>query len=146
LNDVIAALRDSQEAFREAARKAETSDLRVMCMEFATQRAQFLGELQNEIERLGDPEPRDRGSVAGGLHRSWMKLRTALTSNPDQALIVEIERAENRLVKAYEEALQSKMPRYIRKILEDQLQAIGSVIAHLAGIKASFTGASARGS
>jgi uncharacterized protein (TIGR02284 family) len=78
-----------------------------MFMEFAIQRAQFLSELQNEIEQLGDPEPRDRGSVAGSLHRSWMKLKIALTSNPDQAVIVELERGENRLVKAYEEALQS---------------------------------------
>src|SRR3981081_462183 len=64
LNKVIAALRDSQECLRKAAEKAENADLKLILMDFPPQRAGFAGELQNEIERLGNPDPRDEGTIS----------------------------------------------------------------------------------
>ena len=131
LNELIASLRDSQECLRKAAEKVESEDLKLMLMEFSTRRAHFLGELQNEIERLGNPEPRDTGTISGALHRTWVKLKATLTSDRDQAILAECERDENAVVAAYGEALTEKLPRYIRDILETQLEQIGLAQAQL---------------
>lgn len=139
LNDVIKTLRDSQEAFRKAAENVESSDLKFMFMDFSTQRAQFLGELQNEIERLGDPEPRDTGSVTGSLHRGWMKLKAALSSDHDQAIITECERGEEEVIESYGNAMKKAMPRYIRDILERQLEQIGLERAHIRNLKQNLS-------
>ena len=39
LNDLIAALRDSQECLREAAERVDSKDLKLTLMDFSTQRA-----------------------------------------------------------------------------------------------------------
>lgn len=126
LNDVIAALRDSQEGLLDAAEHTASPDLKLMFMDFATQRANFRGELQNEVERLGDPSPRDSGTVLGALHRRWMELKAAVVSNEDRALIEECERGEDALIETYSKALTNEMPRYIQEILERQLMLIGA--------------------
>jgi uncharacterized protein (TIGR02284 family) len=135
LNDLITTLRDSQESFRNAAQSAKNSDLKFMLMEFSTQRAGFLGELQNEIERLGDPAPEDSGSIAGSVRRGWMKLKSALLSDHDQTLINECERGDDVVIEAYSKALAKEMPRYIRDILERQLAEIGVVRAEISQMK-----------
>src|ERR1700694_4856567 len=105
LDDVVAVLRDSQEGLRDAAEHTACPDLKLMFMDFSTQRAQFRGELQNEVERLGNPAPRDAGTVLGALHRRWMELKAAVVSNEDQAVIEECERGEDALIKTYSKAL-----------------------------------------
>lgn len=125
LNGLVKTLRDDQEGFRDAAEHVTDGDLRVMFMDFSTERARFLGELQNEIERLGNPEPANSGSVTGLLHRGWMNLKAALASDRDEAIIEECEKAEDAAIKRYSEALKHNLPGYIRDLLERQLEQIG---------------------
>jgi uncharacterized protein (TIGR02284 family) len=139
LNKVIAALRDSQECLRKAAEKAENADLKLMLMDFSTQRAGFAGELQNEIERLGNPDPRDEGTISGTLHRTWMELKSILTSDHDQAILGECEHFEETLIKSYGAALDEKLPRYIRDLLESQLEQIGLARVQMRQIKRALS-------
>jgi len=139
LNGLIATLRDSQECLRYAAEKVESADLKLMLMDFSTQRARFLGELQNEIERLGDPDPHDQGTVSGALHRAWMQVKAGLLSDHDQAIIAECERAEETVVAAYGSALSVKLPRYITDIVEGQLEQIGLAQAEMRNVKRTLS-------
>jgi uncharacterized protein (TIGR02284 family) len=135
LNSLVKTLRDDQEGFRDAAEHVTESDLRVMFMDFSTERARFLGEIQNEIERLGNPDPADSGSVAGLLHRGWMNLKAALAADRDEAVIEECEKAEDAAIKRYSEALKHNLPGYIRDLLERQLEQIGRERALLRQLK-----------
>ena len=132
LNELIRTLRDDQENFRTAAEHVASSDLKVMLMDFSTERARFLGELQNEIERLGEPEPANSGSVTGALRRSWLGLKAALASNQDEAVLAECEKAEDAAINRYGEVLKHEIPRYIREMLEQQIEQIGRERAQLA--------------
>jgi uncharacterized protein (TIGR02284 family) len=136
---VIRTLRDDQEGFRDAAEHVRDSDLKIMLMDFSTERARFLGELQNEIERLGNPEPANSGTVRGLLHRGWMNLKAALASNRDEVIIEECEKAEDAAIERYGEALRHDLPRYIRDILERQLEQIGKERAQLSELKRALT-------
>jgi uncharacterized protein (TIGR02284 family) len=139
LNDLVRTLRDDQEAFREAAEKVRDGDLKIIFMDYSTERARFLGEVQNEIERLGVPDPADSGTVTGRLRRGWMNLKAALASDRDDALIEECEKAEDAAIERYGKVLSYNMPRYIREMLEKQLEQIGKERARLAELRRKFS-------
>jgi uncharacterized protein (TIGR02284 family) len=128
---VVATLHDSQETFRTAAEHAESSDLKLMLMDFALQRARLAGELQNEMIRLGDPAPPDAGTVTGAIHRTVLRLETALAFDQDRAILAECERGEDAVIAKYGETLQHPLPRYIREMLERHIEQIGASRAHL---------------
>lgn len=132
LNELVRTLRDDQQNFLTAAEHVANSDLKVMLMDFSTERARFLGDLQNEIERLGEPEPVNSGSITGTLRRGWMGLKAALASNRDEAVLAECEKAEDAAINHYDEVLKHKIPRYIREIIERQIEQIGRERARLA--------------
>jgi uncharacterized protein (TIGR02284 family) len=139
LNDLVKTLRDDQEGFRDAAEHVRDKDLKIIFMAFSTERAKFLGELQNEIERLGIPDPANSGTVTGLLRRGWMNLKAALASNRDEAIIEECEKAEDAAIERYGKVLSHNMPRYIREMLEKQLEQIGRERAEIALLKRKFS-------
>ena len=139
LGSLVATLHDSQENFRTAAERAESSDLKMMLMDFALQRARLAGELQNEIIRLGDPEPPEGGTVKGAMHRTLLRLKTALASDRDRATLAECERGEDAVIEKYRETVQHPLPRYIREMLERHLEQIGASRAYLSDIEQTVT-------
>ena len=106
-----------------------------MLMDFATQRARFAGELQNEIIRLRDPEPPDTGTVKGAISHAVLQLKTALASDRDRAILAECERGEDAVIAKYRETLQHPLPRYIREMLEGQIEQIGASRALLNNVE-----------
>ncbi|HYZ86249.1 MAG TPA: PA2169 family four-helix-bundle protein [Bryobacteraceae bacterium] len=135
LTDLVQTLHDSQENFRKAAERAQSSEMKLMLMDFATERARFAGELQNEILRLGDPDPPDWGTFKGSLQRTFMGLKVALAHDRDRVLLQECERGEDAVIEKYGEALRNELPRYIREMLEYQLEEIGASRVHLQAVE-----------
>jgi len=135
LNDLVKTLRDDQEGFRDAAEHVKDNDLKIMFMAFSTERARFLGEIQNEIERLGNPDPADSGTFTGKLRRGWMNLKASLASNRDEAIIEECEKSEDAAIERYGKVLTHELPRYIRELLETQLEQLGREREQIAQLK-----------
>ncbi len=54
------------------------------------------------------------------MHRGWMNLRTAITSNDEKAVLEECERGEDHAVKAYREATSKLLPEPSRTIVDRQ--------------------------
>ena len=79
--------------------------------EYSLQRAKFAGELQNEAINLGEHDPENTSSTAGALHRTWINLRSAITSHDDHAILAECERGEDSAVNEYKKAMERKSPR-----------------------------------
>src|SRR6476619_6866390 len=105
LNELIEICKDGQEGFRQAAEGVERSDLKSLFYEFSQQRAQFTGELQNLVQGLGG-NPGNSGSLAGSVHRGWIKIKAAVTGKDDAAILNECERGEDSAKNTYKEALE----------------------------------------
>jgi uncharacterized protein (TIGR02284 family) len=108
LNNLIQTCKDGEQGFRTAAEGVKDGQTRSMFLEFAQQRAEMAGELQQEVRTLGG-DPEKSGSVSGSAHRGWMNIKSAVTGD-DLSIIAEAERGEDIAVKAYEEALGSGLP------------------------------------
>lgn len=123
LNGLIETNKDGQEGFKTAAEGLQNSELKSVFYEFAQQRSQFSGELQNAVRELGG-DPENSGSVSGAIHRGWINIKSAVTGNDDAAILNEAERGEDVAKNAYKNALEEELPANIRSIVEQQYSAV----------------------
>jgi len=125
LNNLIETCKDGQNGFQTAAEGVKNSELKTLFLGFSQQRAQFAGELQNEVRRLGG-DPEQTGSVAATLHRGWINIKSTVTGEDEGAVIAECERGEDSAVKNYKDALNQTLPQNIRGIVENQYTQVQS--------------------
>jgi len=123
LNNLIETCKDGQEGFRQAAEGVKNSELKTLFGTYSQQRAQFAGELQNEVLRLGG-DPEKTSSTVGALHRGWINIKSALTGEDEGAVISECERGEDSAVRNYTEALNDDLPNDVRQIVERQFAQV----------------------
>ena len=108
INDLIETLKDGQEGFKQAAEAVKDPQLKSLFSEYSLQRAKFSGELQSEAIGLGESNPEDSGSTAGTMHRTWINLKSAITSGDDHAVLAECERGEDSAVAEYKKAMEDE--------------------------------------
>jgi uncharacterized protein (TIGR02284 family) len=107
LKNLIQLCRDGQNGFREAAEKLTDPSARAFFQETSLERGRFVGELDNELHRLGEKDVDTSGTVGGAIHREWMNMKSALGGG-DHAIFAEAERGEDAAKEAYRKAIESK--------------------------------------
>jgi len=144
LNELIETCEDGIHGFKTA---SEAVDSPVVKALFASRLPNILrgeSELKAEVRRLGG-DPDKRGTVAGALHRGWIDLKSAVTGQNEQAIVMECERGEEHAAHVYEDALQKDLPFDTRAIIERQYRGVvenlGRVRALGKDASASATGA-----
>jgi uncharacterized protein (TIGR02284 family) len=124
LNSVIETLKDGQEGFRQAAEAVKDSQLKSLFNELSMQRSKFAGELQSAVIGLGDSEPETTSSTAGALHRAWINMKSAITSQDDHAILAECERGEDSAVAEYKKAMEAELPSTVRDTISRQYTSV----------------------
>ena len=104
LNSLITTTIDSANGFERSAEDADVERFRDMFREFAQERRQVVGRLQERVRTLGGT-PNDDGSLKADLHRRWVDLRDAISRGGDQEIVEEVERGEDYLKGKYDAAL-----------------------------------------
>jgi uncharacterized protein (TIGR02284 family) len=121
INDLIETLKDGQKGFREASEAVKDTQLKSLFSEFSLQRSKFAGELQNEAISLGEHNPENSSSTAGAMHRAWINLKSAITSQDDHAILAECERGEDSAVSEFKKAMEEEeLSTPIREIVSRQ--------------------------
>lgn len=126
LNSLIETLKDGQEGFRQASEAVKDSQMKSLFSELSLQRSKFAGELQNHVIQLGESEPEKTSSTAGALHRAWINMKSAITSQDDHAILSECERGEDSAVAEYKKAMEddSRLSSPIRETVSRQYTAV----------------------
>ncbi len=142
LNNLIETCKDGQNGFQTAADGVKNSELKTLFHTYSQQRAQFAGELQSEVARLGG-DPEKTGSIAASLHRGWIDIKSAVTGEDEGAVIAECERGEDSAVKNYKDALTDEnLPADLRSIVERQFTQVKEAHDRIRSLeKATGTGA-----
>jgi uncharacterized protein (TIGR02284 family) len=104
LNTLIATTIDSVTGYENSAEDIDNSRFAEIFRKRASERQRVVGELQNEVRRLGG-EPEDGGSFMGKTHQRFEDLKAAITGGDDQAIVNEVERGEDYLKEKFETAL-----------------------------------------
>lgn len=124
LNHLIEILRDGQNGYKTAAEDAKDAELASLFRRYSDQRAEFVTQLQTRLLSLG-VEPEKFGSATGAMHRTWIDLKAALSSNEPHAVLAEAERGEDAAVDAYKKALDNnELDLPTRDIITRQYQEV----------------------
>lgn len=126
LEDLIQTLEDGKKGFTETAEKlanADRGDLAAPMLEYASQRAEFSSELRSLATTQGI-RIEESGSIAGGLHRGWMSLKDALSSDEAEAVLKAAETGEDHAKREFEKALDADLPEDVRVVVARQASAV----------------------
>lgn len=135
LNRLLTINYDAEKGYQEAAEQVKDNELKSLLLVQSHQRAEFAQELNGEIRTLGG-EPADSTSLAADLHRAWINVKTAFTSDDDKATIEECHRGDKEALHTYNAVLQeTDLTASTREMLLRQKQSIdaaNSTMARLA--------------
>lgn len=124
---VIETLHDGQKGFAEIGEHLKDETVKRYFLAESLKRANFAGELENELHRAGMADVKKEGSVSGALHRVWGDIKAKLGGG-DHTLIATAEQGEDEAKKAYKEALEQDLPLPLRQLLAEQQSHI--MISH----------------
>lgn len=119
LKAVVNILEDSQKGFADIGEHLHDETLKRYFLAESLKRANFRGELENELHRHGVADVHETGTVAGAVHRTWGDLKAKLGGG-DKTLLETAEQGEDTAKRAYEEALKQELPVPIRQLLSEQ--------------------------
>lgn len=107
ITDLIVINNDRYEGYKTAAAETKESDLKDLFNQYSSQSSGFASELRQFVPAGEDQPKRDETKTTGKLYRTWMDLKSAVTSNDRKAILSSCEFGEDTAKKHYEDALKS---------------------------------------
>jgi uncharacterized protein (TIGR02284 family) len=143
LNSLITTTIDSANGFERSAEDADARQFVDMFREFAQERRQVVGKLQERVRTLGGT-PNDDGSLKADLHRRWVDLRDAISRGGDKEIVNEVERGEDYIRDKYDAALaDSELSPETLTVIREAYQSVRAGHDRASAMKHSLEGAGA---
>ena len=138
LNELLEKNYDAEKGFQNAADDVKNEKLKAFFSEKARQRYNFGHELKTEISKFGKTP--DKGtSLKGDIHRSWMDLKSALTSDKEEEVLEEVIRGEKAALEEYNEAISNQdFPPSTVNLLLKQRNAIERTLQEVKELEEAF--------
>ncbi|UII31323.1 PA2169 family four-helix-bundle protein [Fulvivirga ulvae] len=131
---------DAENGYREAVEDVDDPKLKKFFKTYVEQRYKFGHDLKGEIKNLGGDAGKGKGtSVTGDLHRKWMSLKKAISSNNEEAILEECRKGEMTIWGDYNEALAiNDLPPSTNSLLRNHKTKIDEAIFQLMELKAEY--------
>ena len=140
LNSLITTTIDSANGFERSAENAQGGQFEQMFREFAQERREIVGRLQEHV-RMHGGTPNDDGSLKADLHRRFEDLRSAFGGG-DKAIIEEVERGEDYIKAKYDAALaDQELSADCRTLVQQAYQSVRAGHDRASQLKHSLQGA-----
>lgn len=105
LNKLLTRSRDAEKGYSEAAENVKDTELKSLFTAQSQQRAGFAQELDREIRAIGG-DPDNGTSLVADLHRAWINIKSAFSSDDDKAVVQECSRGDQEALDNYNTVLQ----------------------------------------
>ena len=106
LEGLISILEDGKLGYTNAAEHVENPAIKTDFLEYARERALFIVELQDEINKLGKSTDTSGGGPLGALHRTWIDIKSSFTGGDTEAIINTCITGEEAAIEKYKMALE----------------------------------------
>ena len=131
LNNLLEKNYDAEAGYKAAKENVNSTWAKDFFARQAQERYNFGHELKEEIRSFGQ-EPDKGTSIKGDAHRTWMNIKSTLSSDNEEAILEEAIRGEKTALEEYNEVInESTLPASTRNVLtkhRDNIQtALNSV-------------------
>lgn len=128
LNELLVKNYDAEKGYLNAMSNVDDKNLKIFFKRRASERSQFAKELRTEILRYGET-PEDSGTFKGAVHRNWMSLKSALSSNNEEKILEEAIRGEEKSLEEYDQMMkENNLPPTIDELIFRHRNSIQAAI------------------
>ncbi|MFC0779472.1 PA2169 family four-helix-bundle protein [Flavobacterium sp. HJSW_4] len=132
LEGLISILEDGKLGYTNAAEHVENPAMKTDFLEYARERALFIVELQNQINKLGKSTDTSGGGPLGALHRTWIDIKSAFTGGDTEAIIGACITGEEAAIEKYKMALEENHLEHDQiYIVSKQLNSIQNTLSQI---------------
>lgn len=135
LNNLLTKSYDAEAGYKKASENVKNSGLKNFFNSRAQDRYNFGHELKEEIRSFGQEV--DKGtSFKADMHRAWMDVKAAFSTDDDESTLEEAIRGEKASVEEYNEVLnETSLPNSTRAILEKQRNSIQNSLTEVKSLE-----------
>ncbi len=136
LHDILKLHNDRIEGYELAINDTDDIDLKALFGRYAEQSRTMVSDLSASIERAGGTVP-DNTTFLGQVHKAWMELKSALSSNNRHGILDSVEQGEDAIVDAYKEVVKddSQVFMSVRTTLMQQQDEIMQAHNHIKALR-----------
>ena len=132
LEGLISILEDGKLGYTNAAEHVENPAMKTDFLEYARERALFIVELQDEINKLGKSTDTSGGGPLGALHRTWIDIKSSFTGGDTEAIINACVTGEEAAIEKYKMALEENHLEYNQvSVVSKQLNSIQNTLSKI---------------
>ncbi|MFD2941462.1 ferritin-like domain-containing protein [Flavobacterium notoginsengisoli] len=132
LEGLISILEDGKLGYTNAAEHVENPAIKTDFLEYARERALFIVELQDEINKLGKSTDTSGGGPLGALHRTWIDIKSSFTGGDTEAIINACVTGEEAAIEKYKKALEDNHLEHGQiYIISKQLNSIENTLSQI---------------
>lgn len=138
LNELLEKNYDTEKVYKAAANDVKNARLKAYFEEKAMQRYDFGHELKAEISSFGE-SPDKGSSINSDVHRAWMNLKAAFSSDKEESVLEEAIRAEEAAVGDYNKVIKADgFPPTTANLLIKQRNAIERSLTEIKELEKAF--------
>jgi uncharacterized protein (TIGR02284 family) len=132
LDGLISILEDGKLGYINAGEHVEDANIKGAFLQYARERALFIVELQDEINKLGKSTDTAGGGALGAIHRAWIDIKSTFTSRDTESIINACITGEEAAIEKYKMALEKSELNYNQIIIvAKQLASIENTLAKI---------------
>ncbi|KAA8483843.1 uncharacterized protein (TIGR02284 family) [Arcticibacter tournemirensis] len=140
LKHLLSICNDGKEGYRTASDNADSAELKGIFTTYSIQRAEFEMQLKTCIQQCNADPDNESGGPIGVLHRTWMDIKAALSSNDNKAILEACITGEKAAVEAYDNALEDNdLSPEVRQILVSQRDGINDCLRNIQTLEIQYT-------
>ncbi|MCC8409126.1 PA2169 family four-helix-bundle protein [Mucilaginibacter sp. UR6-1] len=102
LKEILELVNDGKEGYQSASEATENPELKALFSKLSGERIVYAAELKEHIALHGEDAENDNGGILGGIHRTWLTIKQALSSKEDKAILSAITTGEKAALQKYD--------------------------------------------
>ncbi len=134
LHELYAMTQGSISFYEEAAKQAKGPAFTLLFNDIVAQRATLGHELSGYLQ-VNQEHPNPGGTVVDALHETWLKMRGFLNAGNYRVLLIEAERAEDRIKGSYERLIKENPGSAMNDVLLKQYATIKETHDRIRGLR-----------
>ena len=102
LKEILQLVNDGKEGYQSAAEATENAELKALFSKLSGERIVYAAELKEHLALHGEEADNEDGGILGGLHRTWLTIKQALSNKEDKAILTAITTGEKAAIEKYD--------------------------------------------